>query len=108
MPQDNIEEIKGKIDVVDLIQEYIQLKPAGTNNFKANCPFHNEKTPSFIVSRDKQIWHCFGCAEGGDIFTFVQKMEGMDFPESLRMLAKKAGVQLQYQDPAINNQKTRL
>ncbi len=108
MPQDNIEEIKGKIDVVDLIQEYIQLKPAGTNNFKANCPFHNEKTPSFMVSRDKQIWHCFGCAEGGDIFAFVQKMEGMEFPEALRMLAKKSGVQLQYQDPAINNQKTRL
>lgn len=108
MPQDNIEEIKGKIDVVDLIQEYIQLKPAGINNFKANCPFHNEKTPSFMVSRDKQIWHCFGCAEGGDIFAFVQKMEGMDFPEALRMLAKKAGVQLQYQDPAVHNQKTRL
>lgn len=108
MAQDNIEEIKSKIDVVDLIQEYIQVKPAGTNNFKANCPFHNEKTPSFMISRDKQIWHCFGCGEGGDIYGFVQKMEGMEFPEALRMLAKKAGVELQYQDPAVNNQKTRL
>ncbi len=108
MAQDNIEEIKSKIDVVDLIKEYIQVKPAGTNNFKANCPFHNEKTPSFMISRDKQIWHCFGCGEGGDIYGFVQKMEGMEFPEALRMLAKKAGVELQYQDPAVNNQKTRL
>ncbi|MFA5134257.1 MAG: DNA primase [Patescibacteria group bacterium] len=105
---DNIEEIKSKVDVVDLIQEYIQLKPAGTNSFKANCPFHNEKTPSFVVSRDKQIWHCFGCGEGGDIFTFVQQMEGLEFPEALRMLARKAGVQLQYQDPAISSRKTKL
>ncbi len=108
MAQDNIETIKAKIDVVDLIQEYIKLKPAGTNNYKANCPFHQEKTPSFMVSKDKQIWHCFGCGEGGDIFAFVQKMEGLEFPEALRVLAKKAGVQLQYQDPAISNQKTKL
>jgi len=108
MPQDNIEEIKNKIDIADLIQEYIQLKPAGTNNYKANCPFHNEKTPSFMVSKDKQIWHCFGCGEGGDIFGFIMRMEGMEFPEALRVLAKKAGVKLQYQDPAISNQKTKL
>lgn len=108
MPTDNIEEIKSKVDVVDLVQEYIQIKPAGTNNFKANCPFHHEKTPSFMVSRDKQIWHCFGCGEGGDIFSFVMKMEGLEFPEALRVLAKKAGVELQYRDPALNNQKTKL
>ena len=108
MPQDNIEEIKQKIDIVDLLQEYIQMKPAGTNNFKALCPFHHEKTPSFMVSKDKQIWHCFGCGEGGDIFGFIIKMEGMEFPEALRHLAKKAGVELQYQDPSVNNQKTKL
>lgn len=108
MPTDNIEEIKSKIDVVELLQEYIQLKPAGTNSFKALCPFHHEKTPSFVVSKDKQIWHCFGCGEGGDIFGFLMKMEGLEFPEALRVLAKKAGVQLQYRDPALQNQKTKL
>ena len=108
MPQDNIEAIKQKVDVVDLLQEYIQLKPAGANNFRALCPFHHEKTPSFMVSRDKQIWHCFGCGEGGDIFGFVMKMEGLEFIEALRLLARKAGVQLQRQDPAVNSQKSKL
>ncbi len=102
-----VEEIKSRIDIVDLIQEYIQLKPGGAN-WRANCPFHQEKTPSFMVSRDKQIWHCFGCNEGGDIFTFVQKIEGMEFPEALRVLAKKANVQLPSFNPELQNQKTRL
>ena len=108
MATDNIEEIKSKIDVVELIQEYIQLKPAGTNSYRALCPFHHEKTPSFMVSKDKQIWHCFGCGEGGDIFAFLMKMEGLEFPEAIRVLAKKAGVQLRYQDPHIQDQKTKL
>lgn len=87
------DEIKSKIDLVDLISEYIQLKPAGAN-FKAVCPFHHEKTPSFMVSRPKQIWHCFGCNLGGDLFGFIMKMEGLEFPEALRLLAEKAGVKL--------------
>lgn len=103
-----IDEIKARIDIVDLISEYIRLKPAGPNNWKALCPFHNEKSPSFMVSKDKQIWHCFGCSEGGDILTFVQKMENVEFAEALRTLAQKAGVKLVAQDPKLENQKNRL
>lgn len=102
------EEIKARVDLVDLIQEYIKLTPAGVDNFKALCPFHNEKTASFMVSKDKQIWHCFGCSEGGDIFTWLEKTEGMDFPEALRVLAKKANVKLEYHQPESSNEKTKL
>lgn len=101
------EEIKGRIAVEDLLAEYIQLKKAG-NSYKAVCPFHAEKTPSLMVSPEKGIWHCFGCNEGGDIFGFVMRMEGVEFPEALRLLAKKAGVELRREDPKIQSQKGRL
>lgn len=105
---DEIQQIKDKIDVADLIGEYIQLKPAGTNK-KGLCPFHHEKSPSFMVNSERQSWHCFGCAKGGDIFSFIQEMEGMEFVEALRYLANRAGIQLSNRRSDIdNNQKNRI
>ncbi|HZQ29989.1 MAG TPA: DNA primase [Patescibacteria group bacterium] len=92
-PMDQVSEVRDKTDLVSLISEYIPLKKAG-RNFKANCPFHQEKTPSFVISPERQIWHCFGCQKGGDAFSFVMEYEHMEFPEALRTLAKKAGVEL--------------
>ena len=90
---DDLSKIKEKIDIVSLISEFLQLKKMG-RNFKANCPFHSENTPSFVVSPERQIWHCFGCGKGGDIFTFLMEYENMEFSESLRTLAKRAGIEL--------------
>ncbi|MCA9372280.1 DNA primase [Candidatus Woesebacteria bacterium] len=92
--QDNVTAIKDKIDIVDYIGQFVSLKKAG-RNFKAVCPFHDEKTPSFVVSPERQIWRCFGaCGEGGDLISFVMKWEGITFYEALKELAPIAGVQL--------------
>jgi DNA primase len=87
------EEIKEKLDLVEFLKGYIELKPAG-RNFRGLCPFHNEKTPSFIVSPDRQIWRCFGCGEGGDIFRFLMRYENLEFYEALSVLAEKAGLDI--------------
>lgn len=92
--EDQIKKIKDKLDIVDVIKEYIPLQQAG-KNFKALCPFHKEKTPSFIISPERQTWHCFGqCNEGGDVISFIMKYENVDFYSALKNLAKKAGVVL--------------
>ena len=88
---DKIDEVKRRADIVDLVSEYVTLKKGG-RNFLGLCPFHKEKTPSFTVNRDKQIFYCFGCGEGGNILTFLMKMSDMSFPEAVRHLAGKTGV----------------
>lgn len=90
---DDVQKVKAKIDVVELIESYIPLKKAG-RNFKSQCPFHSEKSASFVVSPERQIWHCFGCQKGGDIFTFVEEYEKTTFPDALKFLAQKAGIKL--------------
>lgn len=93
--------IKDRIDIVQLISEYVPLKKAGTN-YKARCPFHNEKSPSFVVAKDRQMWHCFGCGKGGDAFSFIQEMEGLDFVGALKLLAERAGVKIESYQSEIN------
>jgi len=95
---DQIEEIRSKIDLVAYISESVPLKKAG-RNFKGLCPFHTEKTPSFIVSPERQIWKCFGCQKGGDAFGFLMEIERIEFGEALRTLAKRVGVVLQSYRP---------
>jgi len=104
---DQVEEVKQKTDIVSIINEYVPLKKAG-RNFKANCPFHQEKTPSFMVSPELQIYKCFGCGETGDVFTFLEKQEGMDFAEALRFLADKVGVKITSYKQGEESEKEKL
>jgi len=88
-----VEEIKSRLSILEIIQDFVQLKKAGTN-YKGLCPFHSEKTGSFMVSPSKQIWHCFGCGVGGDVFEFIKLIENVEFAEALKILADRAGVEL--------------
>lgn len=102
-----VEEIKERLNIVDVVGEYVQLKKTGANH-KGLCPFHSETTPSFSVSESKQFYYCFGCGKGGDMFSFIEEVEGMEFGEVLRALAVKANVELKEFHPKDQNEKTRL
>lgn len=104
---DQVAQVKQKTDIVTLISEYIELKKAG-RNYRAPCPFHSEKTPSFMVSPELQIFKCFGCSEGGDAFSFLQKYENMDFPEALKFLADRAGIKLTQANYRKSGEKEKL
>ncbi|HEX3095892.1 MAG TPA: DNA primase [Patescibacteria group bacterium] len=93
MADNTLQEIKDRLDIAEVISSYIPTKKAGAN-FKATCPFHNEKSASLMISPQKQIWHCFGCDEGGDIFGFVMRYENLEFKDALQTLAQRAGVTL--------------
>ena len=91
MASDTVQQIKDRLSIVDVVSQYVKLERSGTS-LRARCPFHAERTPSFFVSAERGTYHCFGCGVGGDIFSFVQQIEGLDFKGALKVLAEKAGV----------------
>ncbi len=108
--QDVIDRIRAQTDIVELVEQYLDLRRSG-DNYRALCPFHNEKTPSFNVNRTRQIFHCFGCGRGGDAFKFLMFHDGLSFPEAVRVLAQRAGIKLEAESPraaARRSQRERL
>ena len=107
MSGDTVQQIKGKLSIVDVVSQYVKLERAG-GALRARCPFHNERTPSFFVSADRGTYHCFGCNVGGDIFSFIEQIEGLDFKGALKILAEKAGVPLVYEKRGERDSRERL
>lgn len=104
---DVIQQVKDRLNIIDVVSSYVELQKAG-RHFKACCPFHNEKTPSFNVSPERGMYHCYGCRAGGDMFTFIQEIEGVEFKEALKILANKAGVELVPVSPQKKNERDRI
>ena len=94
MASDDVREVKSRLDIAEVIGDYVVLRKSG-QTYWGKCPFHNEKTPSFSVSPERQTFHCFGCGKGGDVYTFIMEIENLDFREALERLAERAGVKLQ-------------
>jgi len=88
IPEDKIDEVRSAAKIVDVVSQHLSLKKAG-RNFLGLCPFHAEKTPSFTVNEEKQIFHCFGCGQGGNVFSFLMLYHNIEFPEAVRMVARK-------------------
>jgi len=103
----NVDRIKERLDIADVISAYVKLEKSGSN-FKAKCPFHNEKTPSFYVSPTRQGFYCFGCGAKGDMFNFIEEIEGVDFRGALKLLADKAGVVVEYQSQELKTEKDKI
>ena len=96
IPQEVIEEVRQRTNIVDVVGQYVQLKKSGKNHMGL-CPFHEERSPSFSVAEDKQIFHCFGCGKGGTVFNFLQEIEGISFPESVRRVAELEQIPVNYE-----------
>lgn len=94
IPQSTIDDIRDRVDIADIVALHVEMKRAGAN-LKGLCPFHQEKTPSFVVSPERQTFHCFGCGRGGNVFTFLMEMEGVTFPEAVRELGQRCGVEVE-------------
>jgi DNA primase len=104
---DAVQQIKDRLNIIDVISPYVELHKAG-KNFKGKSPFSAEKTPSFYVSPDRGMYYCFSTSQGGDHFTFIQTMEGVEFKDALKLLAEKAGVELVPEDPKRKSERERL
>ena len=107
MASDTVQQVKDRLSIVDVVGQYVKLERSG-GSLKGRCPFHAEKTPSFFVSPERGTYHCFGCGVGGDIFSFVEAIEGLDFKGALKVLAEKAGVPLVYEKPGERDDRARL
>ena len=94
IPEDKVREVAERLSIVEVVSDYVPLRRAG-GNYLGLCPFHSEKTPSFNVNPAREIFHCFGCGAGGNAFSFVMKIEGVSFPEAVKLLARKAGIEIE-------------